>query len=69
MGRGEACTEFWWGNLREGDHREDPGAKGKITLRWIFQEVVYAGMDWIELTQDRDRWRALVNAAMKLRVP
>ena len=27
------------------------------------------GMDWIELAQDRDRWRALVNAIMKLLVP
>ena len=33
------------------------------------QDVGYGDMDWIELAQDRGRWRALVNAAMNLRVP
>jgi hypothetical protein len=33
------------------------------------QEVGWAGMNWIDLAQDRGRWRALVNAEMNIRVP
>jgi hypothetical protein len=38
MGRGEVCTRFWWGNLRERDQWGDPGVDGRIILRWIFRK-------------------------------
>jgi len=37
-GRGEVHTGFWWGNLREIDHLEDPGIDGRIILTWIFRK-------------------------------
>ena len=67
-GIGEAYTGFWWGNLREREHLGDPGVDGRILLRWIFRKWDVGDMDWFELAQDRDRWRALVNAVMNLRV-
>jgi hypothetical protein len=34
-----------------------------------FRKIGCGGMDWIDLAEDRDRWRALVNTVMNLRVP
>jgi hypothetical protein len=65
----EAYTGFWWGNLRERNHLENPGIVGRIILRWMFKRWDVGGMDWIELAQDRDRRRAFVNAVMNLRAP
>ena len=59
-------TGFWWGNLRERDNLEDTGLGGRKILRWIFRKLG-GGMDWIDLAQDRDGWRALMNAVMNLR--
>jgi hypothetical protein len=37
-GRAEVHTGFWWGDLREGDHLEDPGVDGRIILKWILKK-------------------------------
>jgi len=48
---------------------------GRLRCRWEdnikmdLQEVGYGGMDWIKLGQDRDRWWALVNVVLNLRIP
>ena len=46
-----------------------PRSRWEDNNKMDFQEVGCGGMDWIKLAQDRDRWRALVNAVMNLRVP
>jgi hypothetical protein len=58
--RREACTAFWWGNLRERDRLGDLGVYRRIILRWIFRKRDVGAVDWIRLAQDGDRWRALV---------
>jgi hypothetical protein len=48
---------------------------GRAKRRWVdniqmdLREIGWNGMDWIELAQDRDQWRALVHTVMNLRVP
>jgi len=68
LGRGDACTGFWWGK---------PGGKRPLGRPWCtwednikmdLQEVGCGGVDWIGLARDGDRWRTLVSAIMNLRV-
>jgi len=46
-----------------------PRDRWEDNIKVYLQEVGCGVMDWIEVAQDRDRWRALVNAVMNLRVP
>jgi hypothetical protein len=46
-----------------------PRRRWEDNIKMDLQELGCGGMDWIELAQDRDRWRALVNAVMNLRIP
>jgi len=39
---------------------------GRIILTWIFRKWDVGGIDWIEMAQDRNRWRAIVTAVMNL---
>jgi hypothetical protein len=54
--------------IRERDYLEDGGVDGNIILKWNFKKL-NAGMDWIDLAQDRERWRALVSTVKSLQTP
>jgi hypothetical protein len=40
-----------------------------VTIKMDLREIGWDSMDWIDLAQNRDQWRALVNTGMNLRVP
>jgi hypothetical protein len=53
--KGEMCTGFWWGNLRERDQWGDPGIDRKIILRWIFRKWdvgVWTKLSWLRIGRD-----------------
>jgi hypothetical protein len=46
-----------------------PRRRWEDNIKMDLEEVGWRGMDWIDMAQDRDRWRAVVSAVMNLRVP
>ena len=61
-------TGCWWGDPRKKRTHGRPRRRWE-NIKIDLQEVGYVGMDWINVAQDRDKWRAVVNAVMNLRVP
>jgi hypothetical protein len=51
------------------NHWEDQDVGVWTILKWILRGIGWDGVYWIDLAQDRDQWRALVNTVLNLRVP
>jgi len=64
MGERRGVYRVLVGKQRERYHLEKPRTDGTIILKWVFRK-----WELFQLAQDRDGWRALVNAVMNLRVP
>jgi hypothetical protein len=60
---------YWWESQKERDHWEDQDVGGWIILKWISREIGWDGVGWIDMAQDRDQWRVLVNTILNFRVP
>jgi hypothetical protein len=60
------CTRFWLESQKERDHLEDQGVD-RMGSEWILGRLAWGGgVEWIQLAQDRDQWRALLNTVMNL---
>jgi len=68
-GRQMSCIIVFGGETRGKSSLARPRRKWKDNIKTHFQEVGWEGMGWIDLTQDRSRWWALMKAVMDLRVP
>jgi hypothetical protein len=68
MGEGRNVYRVLVGKREGKDHLKDQGVDGGMGSEWTLGRLVGVCVEWIHLAQDRDRWRAVVNAVMNLRV-
>jgi hypothetical protein len=65
MGEERKLFKVWRKSPKERDNSEDQGVDGRMGSESILGRLA-GDVDWIRLAQDRDRWRAVVNAVMNL---
>jgi hypothetical protein len=60
---------YWWESQKERGHWEDQDVGWVDNIKMDLGEIGWDGRDWIELAQDRNQWKVLVNMVINLRVP
>jgi hypothetical protein len=65
----ERCIQGWVGKPEVERPLGRPGCSWEDNIKIDLKEIGWQCVDWIDLAQDRDKWRALMNAVMHLRVP
>jgi hypothetical protein len=68
-GGDERCIQFLVGKYEGKRPLGRPRSRWEDNIKMDLQEVEWWSMDWIDLAQDGDRWWAVVNVVMNLRVP
>jgi hypothetical protein len=68
MGEGRNVYRVLVGKPKGKRPLERPRYRWEDGIKMDLREISWGGVEWIHLAQDRDRWRAVVNAVMKLRV-
>ena len=66
LGEGRVAYRILVGKLKRKSPLGRPRRKWEGNINMDLQDVIWASMDWVDLVQDRNRWRALVNAAMNI---
>jgi hypothetical protein len=69
MERKEMYINYLWGSQKESDHWEDQNVGGWGNIVMDLGEVGWGDVGWIGLAKDRNRWIAVVNSVLNLRVP
>jgi hypothetical protein len=60
---------YWWECQKERDLKEDQDIGEWIIIKMDLREIGSDGMDWIDVVENRDQWRSLVDTVMNLWVP